>query len=423
MPIQGQKFTIQAGHEVHQVFQSTNSFVAYNPNDGIAHIALDRTASLLDWDHRLPSQSGGKFPGPVNSYLSIFYQDQSGSGQSGLITVYGSMEPLQIPHFWSIGRALQTLATSMDITNGNQPPNPPTGVNRIWSDNNNTKHHLNSSGVDLVLLDTANYSSQAVGGDSSGTIGAIINFKATNNFQINVNGTNVQNTGTAPLVLPGVQGGPFNSVYWQDVGAGPAAIQMNSYGGIPANNLMRFAVPTGTVGGSQGVLTLDATPRSTFTGPVIINSGGLTSQQAITISNGSPALILPGMAGGVATTIQWTDAGAGITRIQGNTFGGVASNNVLRFDVATGSVGASQNALILDGRGAVFASPAYDTFVGIGNNGSAATVGFLYVPSGGGGATGVPANAGLGYIPIRFFPPGNALQAYLNGAWKSVTFT
>src|SRR5262252_2265770 len=124
MPIQGIKFDIPAGQEAHRSFQATGSFTAYNPNDGYALIALDRTATILDYDHKVPSQSGGHFPGPVNSYLSIRYVDQAGGGVGGQLIVYGSPDILQIPRFWSIGRAIQTQVTSMDVVQGTQPGNP-----------------------------------------------------------------------------------------------------------------------------------------------------------------------------------------------------------------------------------------------------------------------------------------------------------
>src|SRR5215831_519151 len=125
MPIQGLKFNIPTGQERHLTFQATGSFTSYNPNDGYALVALDRTATLLDYDHKLPSQSGGHFPGPINSYLSIYYSDQSGSGLAGQIIVYASPQLLQVPQFWSIGRAVQSQVTSVDLVQGPQPGNPP----------------------------------------------------------------------------------------------------------------------------------------------------------------------------------------------------------------------------------------------------------------------------------------------------------
>src|SRR5215471_16059556 len=118
MPIQGLKFNINSGTERHQSFQATGSFTAYNPNDGYALVALDRTATLLDFDHKLPSQSGGHFPGPINSYLSIYFVDQSGAGLAGQVIVYGSADVIQIPTFWSIGRAIQSQVTSVDVIQG-----------------------------------------------------------------------------------------------------------------------------------------------------------------------------------------------------------------------------------------------------------------------------------------------------------------
>jgi hypothetical protein len=156
MPIQGLRFSIPSGAEFHRSFQATGSFTAYNPNDGVALIALDRTATLLDYDHKLPSQSGGHFPGPINSYLSIRYQDQSGAGTSGEVIVYGTSDILQVPRFWSIGRAVQSQVTAMDIVQGVQPGNPPSGVDRLWADSSGNIHHLHSNGADFTLVDPSN---------------------------------------------------------------------------------------------------------------------------------------------------------------------------------------------------------------------------------------------------------------------------
>jgi hypothetical protein len=164
MPIQGLKFNISTGTEAHQSFQSTGSFTAYNPNDGYALVALDRTATLLDYDHKLPSQSGGQFPGPINSYLSIYYVDQSGSGIQGQLIVYGSPQQLQIPHFWSIGRAIQSQVTSVDLIQGTQPGNPPFGSSRLWVDGSGNLQLLASNGTNVHLIDT----NDALGGVLSG---------------------------------------------------------------------------------------------------------------------------------------------------------------------------------------------------------------------------------------------------------------
>jgi len=174
MPIQGLKFNINTGTEGHQSFQATGSFTAYNPNDGYTLLALDRTATLLDYDHKLPSQSGGHFPGPINSYLSMYYVDQSGSGVSGQIIVYASPDTIQIPRFWSIGRAIQTQVTALDIQQGAQPGNPPALVTRLWSDSQGHLNLLHSDGTNYNVLDTNNapafIGSQILGGDLAGTI-------------------------------------------------------------------------------------------------------------------------------------------------------------------------------------------------------------------------------------------------------------
>src|SRR5215471_15452985 len=151
MPIQGLKFNIPTGTESHLSFQATGSFTAYNPNDGYALIALDRTCTLLDFDHKLPSQSGGHFPGPINSYLSIYYMDQSGAGLQGQIIVYASPDVVQIPRFWSIGRAIQAQVNSMDLIQGPQPANPPSGVDRLWADSSGNVYHLHSDSTNCQL--------------------------------------------------------------------------------------------------------------------------------------------------------------------------------------------------------------------------------------------------------------------------------
>ena len=154
MPIQGLQFVIPTGTEKHQVFQATGSFVVYNPNDGVCFVALDRTADGIMWDHKVPSQSGGKFPGPVNSYLSIYYLDQSGGGQNGQVVIYPSVDLVDIPYFWSIGRALLTQATSLDIVEGSQPGNPGSGILRLWADGSDQLHGLNGGGTDEVFIST-----------------------------------------------------------------------------------------------------------------------------------------------------------------------------------------------------------------------------------------------------------------------------
>lgn len=176
MPIQGLQFTIPSGQEGHQSYQATGSFIVYNPNDGVAYVATDRTATSLLWDYKVPSQSGGRFPGPINSYLSIYYTDQSGTNATGQVVVYASPEPVNIPHFWSIGRALLTQTNSMDIVQGAQPANPGAGISRLWSNTSGSLHILLPNGTDKVVLDSSNYASYVntlpLGGDLFGTINA-----------------------------------------------------------------------------------------------------------------------------------------------------------------------------------------------------------------------------------------------------------
>lgn len=173
MPIQGLNFTILASHEAHQSYQSTGSFIVYNPNDGVAFVATDRTATGLSWDYKVPSQSGGKFPGPINSYLSIYYLDQSGGGAPGQIVVYASPETVNIPYFWSIGRATQIQSSSLDIVGGPQPGNPGAGIGRLWIDGGGHLNVLQPSGANYLELDSANYNSVIVlGGDLYGSINA-----------------------------------------------------------------------------------------------------------------------------------------------------------------------------------------------------------------------------------------------------------
>lgn len=157
MPIQGLNFVIPTNQERHQSYQATGSFIVYNPNDGVCFVATDRTANTVSWDYKIPSQSGGKFPGPINSYLSIYFQDQSGSASTGQVVVYASTDKMDIPHFWSIGRALLAAGSTLDINTGTLPTNPPANTVRLWADGNGDLHVLNSSGVDDTVLDTGNY--------------------------------------------------------------------------------------------------------------------------------------------------------------------------------------------------------------------------------------------------------------------------
>lgn len=179
MPIQGLNFKVLSGFEGHQSYQSTGSFTVYNPNDGVAFVATDRTATGLSWDYKVPSQSGGRFPGPINSYLSIFYLDQSGGGAPGEIVVYAQPEQINVPYFWSIGRAVQSQSSSLDIVGGPQPGNPGAGIGRLWIDTGGHLNVLQPSGANYLVIDSNNLAANVqplinattLAGDLFGTIG------------------------------------------------------------------------------------------------------------------------------------------------------------------------------------------------------------------------------------------------------------
>lgn len=203
MPIQGLQFTIPNNTEQHQSYQATGSFVVYNPNDGVCFVATDRTASLQSWDYKIPSQSGGKFPGPINSYLSLYFQDQSGASSTSQVVVYASMDKLDIPHFWSIGRALLTAGSTLDINTGNQPQNPPQNSVRLWVDGTGTLHKLDATGVDEVMLDNSNYATYiggyVMGGDVQQTLNNTLVDRASGGFTVARNNANTGNT-----LMPGL---------------------------------------------------------------------------------------------------------------------------------------------------------------------------------------------------------------------------
>jgi len=175
MPQRGIQFHIVTNQSVQQVFQSTGSIRVLNPNDGVCYVALDRKATFTDWDHKLPSQSYGQLPGPLNNYISIFYLDQSGTGSPGDVVLYQSAEQIDIPVFLAIGRAIQSQVTTLDIIQGTQPGNPPAGVTRLWSDPSGNVYHLSSTGTNVQFVDTANLAgltaSVSLGGDLYGTVG------------------------------------------------------------------------------------------------------------------------------------------------------------------------------------------------------------------------------------------------------------
>src|SRR5579859_2039453 len=132
--------------------EEKSSFVVYNPNDGVCYFKLNGAASTQagGYDWKLPGQSAGSFGGPWQS-LGIFFLDQSGAGRTGEINLFDADNEVQIPNIWAIGRSLQAQVTTLDITEGVQPPNPPVGVNRIWSDSNGKLYALLSDGTLLGI--------------------------------------------------------------------------------------------------------------------------------------------------------------------------------------------------------------------------------------------------------------------------------
>lgn len=125
-----------------------------NPNDGVVYLAENQDCigtSVGMWDYKIPSQSYAALPGP---YLSagLYYLDQSGSGAAGQITLYPLPQNIPYPVFNAIGRALQTIGTALDITEGSQPQNPGSGILRLWADGSDVLHGLNGAGVDEQFL-------------------------------------------------------------------------------------------------------------------------------------------------------------------------------------------------------------------------------------------------------------------------------
>jgi hypothetical protein len=135
--------------------ESKGSLAILNPNDGVCYIKLNGPASnvISAWDWKLPSQSYGQFPGPWSS-LGVYYLDQSGSGRTAELNVYESESQLPMPLIVAIGRAVQSAGTTMDITTGNQPQNPPANTARLWVDNNGNAYLLYSDGSMVHLTDT-----------------------------------------------------------------------------------------------------------------------------------------------------------------------------------------------------------------------------------------------------------------------------
>lgn len=129
-----------------------------NPNDGVVYVARNRdalSANLGDWEWKVPSQSYAALPGPFTS-VGMFYLDQSGAGRQGEITVYPSNSKLDDPLFIAIGRALQAIGSTLDITESTTPANPGAGVLRLWANSaDESLNELLSNGVARRIWTTA----------------------------------------------------------------------------------------------------------------------------------------------------------------------------------------------------------------------------------------------------------------------------
>jgi hypothetical protein len=202
-----------------------------NPNDGICYVKLNSNAgpTVAAWDWKIPSQSYCQLPGPWES-LGVYYLDQSGSGRTAEVNVYELDSQISVPSFIAIGRAVQQAGTTMDISQGAQPSNPPASTIRLWADGSGNLHILSPSGVDKTLVD----SSTALGGDLYGTIPAAhINVQGSNQLQLNTNfGFQVNG---ANLVYSANNG---SHLFWNGFGGGWAGIQCGTIlanGSIAAN--------------------------------------------------------------------------------------------------------------------------------------------------------------------------------------------
>ena len=176
----GQIYTIPSGSARLVVAQSHTdvpSIGVLNPNDGVVYLKLNAPAgpTPTEWDWKLPSQSYGFFPGPWTS-LGVYFLDQSGSNRSGEINVYESRQKFaDIPNIQAIGRAIQAAGTSVDISVGPKPQNPPANTGRLWIDSNGDLHLLDSAGGDATVIDSTNYGTYIVpGGDVQGTMAATL---------------------------------------------------------------------------------------------------------------------------------------------------------------------------------------------------------------------------------------------------------
>lgn len=170
MPV-GQVLQIPSGTQVQYRVPSgyeARSIAVLNPNNGTVYIARNRPAvgsQVAGWDYKVPSQSYAMLPGPYIE-AGVWYTDNSGSGAPGEITIYDLTQKLAIPNFQAIGIAVLSAGTSVDITQGAQPANPPANTSRLWVDTSNHLHILNSTGTSFTVIDD----NTALGGVLTGTL-------------------------------------------------------------------------------------------------------------------------------------------------------------------------------------------------------------------------------------------------------------
>lgn len=178
----GQTYDVPSGTGTQYFVPSgftTNTIGILNPNDGVAYISRNRPptppTTTGAWDWKIPSQSYAMVPGPFMS-VGVWYTDQSGTNVDGQITVYPIVAATQYPLFQAIGRAVQAIGSSLDITQGTQPANPGAGNVRLWADGSGNLHILQPTGVDHTVLDSSNYlpyvANGVLGGDLYGTVSA-----------------------------------------------------------------------------------------------------------------------------------------------------------------------------------------------------------------------------------------------------------
>lgn len=160
-----QQYRVPAGYE-------SPSITVLNPNNGTVYIARNGDANPLTpagWDYKVPSQSYAALPGPYVT-AGLYYEDASGSNAAGEIIVYDIATKIVIPQFQAIGIAVSAGGTSVDISQGNQPQNPPANTGRLWIDSNGHLNVLQSNGSNALVIDSMNIGAQSLGGDLYGTL-------------------------------------------------------------------------------------------------------------------------------------------------------------------------------------------------------------------------------------------------------------